>query len=50
VILDLGVCPECNLEVCGRIRLELEKVRNLAILVDSGKLGIGVGMEYQKLE
>jgi len=26
VILDLGVCPECNLEVRGRIRLELAKL------------------------
>ena len=50
MILDLGVCPECNLEVRGRIRLELAKVKNLAILVGSEKLGIGVGMEFWKLE
>ena len=32
VILDLGVCPKCNLEVRGRIRLELAKVESLEVL------------------
>ena len=50
MILDLGARPKCDLEVRSRIRLELAKVGNLAILVGSGKFDIGVGMEFRKLE
>jgi len=28
VILDLGACPECDLEVRGKIRLELVKLES----------------------
>jgi len=50
VILDLGACSECDLEVRSGIRLEFAKVGNLAILVGSGKFDIEVGMEFRKSE
>ena len=42
--------PECDLEVRGRIRLELAKLKIWQFSVGSGKFDIGVGMEFQKLE
>ena len=50
VILDLGARPDCDLEVRSRIRLELAKIRILAILAGSGNFDIGVGMDFWKLE
>jgi len=49
VILDLGACSECNLEVRGRFRLELAKLEIWHFPVGSGNFDIGVRMEFQKL-
>lgn len=48
--MDFGVRLEYDLEVRSRIRLELAKVGNLAILIVSEKFDIGVEMEFRNLE
>ena len=50
MILDLGVPPECDLVVRGRIRLKFAKLKIWRFSIDSGKFDIGVGMKFQKLE
>ena len=50
MILDLGACPDCDLEVRSGIRLEMAKIRFFEILTGSVIFDIGVGFQFWKLE